>query len=320
MTFAQKLRDWDEPLVLYEVIPPNRSAPREEIADQATYLANLLADHPIDAVNIPEIRNEERNGNRVAGFMEKYDPRQFGKIIQDVFQDEAELIANHAVAYAPPEEQEAWMQATFEKFDIPNLVLVGGESSSIDYPGPSVPEAARIATKTADATDACLGGITIPTRRRDDYDEPQRMIDKQRNGLEFFTSQVIYEGDPSRELIRDYDQACTEQGLDPAPIFLSFAPITGRKDARFLEWLGVHIPEPAKEWILATHATPLQRSTRVAEHVLGDVLDYADRRDLDVPIGINVEHIMRYNFDASEILLDHLESLLELQEIKRAHT
>lgn len=319
MSFAKRLRAWEEPMVLYEVIPPNRSAPREEVADQATYISTLLADQRIDAINIPEIRNEERNGNRVAGFMEKHDPRNFGMTIQDLFEGDVDLVVNHAVVYEDAEDQDTWFSATFEKFGIPNLVLVGGESSTVDYPGPSVGDATEQARRVAErtGTEACLGAITIPTRRREGFDEPDRMLAKQAHGTEFFTSQVIYEGDSSRSLLRDYDAACKEAGVDPVPVFLSFAPITGRKDARFLEWLGVTIPDSAREWILATHANPLDRSVRVAEHLLRDILDYVDRRDLDVPVGINVEHIMRYNFDASEILLDRLTSLIEWQQIKR---
>jgi hypothetical protein len=319
VSFAQRLREWEHPLALYEVIPPDRSAPREEVADQAAFVANLLADHGLDAINVPEIRNEERSGNRVAGFMEKYDPRQFGMTIRDLFDGDVDLVVNHATVYEDDDEQGEWFEATFGKFGVDNVVLVGGESSDVDYPGPGVTGAADIAQRIAEArgTDPCLGGITIPTRRREGFDEPDRMLAKQAHGIEFFTSQVLYESQATRQLLRDYDTACREADVEPAPVFLSFAPITGRKDARFLEWLGVDVPEAAREWILATHASPLERSVRVAEHVLGEVLDDVDRRGLDVPVGINVEHIMRYNFDASEILLDRLSSLLELQQIKR---
>jgi hypothetical protein len=322
VSFARQIREWSRPLTLYEVIPPDRSAPRETIADQATYIANLLVDHDIDAINIPEIRNEERNGDRVAGFMEKYDPRNFGMTIQDVFEGDVELVVNHAVVYDEPQAQREWFQATYDKFGIDSIVVVGGESSDVDYPGPSVPEAAQLAREVGDAygIDPCLGAITIPTRRREDLDEPERMLAKIDDGAEFFTSQVIYEAESTRRLLVDYDAACREHGVDPAPVFLSFAPVTGRKDARFLEWLGVRIPDDVKRWVLETRANPLDRSVRVAEHLLREILTFADRRELDVPIGVNVEHIMRYNFDASEVLLDRLDSLLGWHQLETSET
>ncbi len=320
MSFADRLRAWDEPLVLYEVIPPHRSAPREEVADAATFLGHLLADHDVDAINIPEIRNESRNGNRLSGFLKKEDPRVFGKTLGDVFQGDTELVVNHSPVYAPPEVEVDWWDATFQDFQIPNIVVVGGESSDVDYPGPTVGEGAQLARKVGKrhGVDPCLGAITIPTRRRSDLDEPERMVKKISQGVEFFTSQVIYESHSTRDLLTDYRDACDDAGLQPAPVFLSFAPITGRKDAKFLEWLGVQIPESTREWILDPTSRPLDRSVRIAEYALREVLDHVDRHSLDVPVGINVEHIMRYNFEASEVLLERLTSLLELQEIERA--
>lgn len=319
MSFGARLRAWEEPLVMYEVVPPDKSAPRETVGDQAAYLSRLLADHDIDAINVPEIRNEERDGDQVAGLLEKYDPRQFGRTVSDVVNGGVDLVVNHVVVYEPPVEQRAWFEATFDQFGIDNVVLVGGESSDVDYPGPNVGEATELAKEVGRDidTDPCLGAITIPNRRREDFDEPERMLAKQGHGVEYFTSQVIYEPSATRALLADYDAACSDAGVDPAPIFLSFAPITGRKDIKFLEWLGVEIPPDVEEWVLAPRANPTHRSVRAAEHVLYDLLNFVDRQDLDVPLGLNVEHIMRYNFEASELLLDRLTSLLDWHQRKR---
>ncbi|MDX1612537.1 MAG: hypothetical protein R3185_09210 [Candidatus Thermoplasmatota archaeon] len=322
MTFAELLRTWPRPLVLYEVIPPPRSAPREEVADTAEFVATLLADQPVDAINVPDVRNESRQGNRQAAFMQKLEPRQFARSLQDVFQDGADLIVNHGTVYEPESAQRDWLKDTFTKFNLPNLVLVGGESSNVDYPGPSVGACARLAREVGQetGTDPALGGITIPTRRRATFDEPERMLAKIEAGIEFFTSQVIFEAESSCRLLADYDAACEQAGVKPAPIFLSFAPITGRKDLGFLTWLGVEVPGTVEAWVLDTRGHALERSVRVAEHVLHEILRFADRQDLSVPIGINVEHVMRYNFEASEVLLDHLTSLLDWHAIEQRYT
>lgn len=319
VTFQQRLQEWSRPLVLYEVIPPPHNAPREEVADTAAFIRALLSDHPIDAINVPDVRNEDRNGNRKASFMKKRDPRQFALTLQDVFGGDVDLIVNRVTVHEQEAEQYDWLKTTYSSFGIPNVVLVGGESSDVDYPGPGVTRTAEIAGEVAEALDveATLGGITIPTRRRERLDEPERMLHKMRHGIGFFTSQVIYEARASCQLLRDYDAACREAGVDPAPVFLSFAPIAGRKDLEFLEWLGVEVPPACQEWILATHARPLDRSVRVAEHALREVLAYVHRRDIQVPVGINVEHVMRYNFEPSEVLLDRLSSLLDWHAIER---
>lgn len=313
MSFAERLRNGEGPLLLYEVVPPDRSAPQEREHHLAEYVSRLLADQAVHAVNVPEIRTEERDGHRVTGLLEKQDPRQFGTAVSDLLDGDVDTVVNHVTVYESRDAQREWFRSTFTDFGIDDVVLVGGESSDVDYPGPGVTEAAALAREVGESVgiDPCLGAITIPSRRREDFDEPERMVSKQRAGIEYFTSQVIYDPAATRALLRDYDAACAEAGVEPATVFLSFAPITGRKDVRFLEWLGVDIPDHVIDWVLDDGVNPTHRSVRVAEHVLYDVLRFVEREELDVPVGLNVEHIMRYNFEASELLLDRLSSLLE---------
>jgi hypothetical protein len=48
------------------------------------------------------------------------------------------------------------------------------------------------------------------------------------------------------------------------------------------------------------------RSLDVAIEVLNDTLDYITKNNLKVPIGLNVEHIMSYNFQSSVEMLQEL--------------
>ena len=49
-----------------------------------------------------------------------------------------------------------------------------------------------------------------------------------------------------------------------------------------------------------------ERSLDVAVGVLNETLDHINKNDLTVPIGLNVEHIMSYNFQASVEMLQEL--------------
>ncbi|MGQ0535993.1 MAG: hypothetical protein ACT4PT_07960 [Methanobacteriota archaeon] len=321
MSFLSRLRGNEGPSILYEVIPPPQSAPREEVVDIAVFVKTLLSEHRIDAINIPEVRDESGKTARVGRFMAKSEPRQFGAILHDLVGSDVEVIANRCVAYEPSPEQEEWFEVTYAKFGVRGVVLVGPESSKDPIVGPSVAEGARLARGVAErvlgAPDAvAVGAITIPTRRRPDFDEPERLVAKAAAGVEFFTSQVIFEPDSTKRLLSDYDALCKRQGVEPKPIFLSFAPVTGRKDAEFLAWLGAKVPAPTLQWILDAPRGATERSARVAEHVLREILVHAHERGLSVPIGLNVEHVMRYNVDASEILLDRLESLLAWRKLE----
>ena len=55
----------------------------------------------------------------------------------------------------------------------------------------------------------------------------------------------------------------------------------------------------------------IDRSMEIAVNVLQQTLNYLNENDIVVPIGLNVEHIMSYNFQAS------IEMLQELSRIYR---
>lgn len=319
MPLRDALTDWDHPVILYEVIPPLEAADDERVHQTARRVRDLVADRPVDAINIPEVREESRNGDRPASdFKPRRDPRAFGAAVRRAVGDATDILVNHPAVHAPEQQLRAWLDETLDDYEIPNIVLVGGESHDVDYPGPGPVDAARIVREHRGG-DALLGGITIPTRRREgDRDEPRRLVAKGEGGLEFFTSQVVYEPDATKRLLRDYAAHCRDVGHDPRPIFLSFAPVTARKDANFLRWLGVELPEDTEEWILGVNGDAADRSFDVAETVLKEILDYARRRRLDVPIGLNIEHVMHYNLDAAARLLDRLAPLVRANDVAAA--
>lgn len=321
MPLAKRVRDWEEPVVLYEIIPPPESAPEEEVRDMAQFIRTLLHEHGVDAINIPEVRSETRAGARMARFIQKMDPRKFGTYLRKASGESWEIVVNHSPVHAPEEAERKWFEETFLGYGMTDVVLVGGESSKIAYVGPSVSRAGVLGVDVARRVlpdgekGLLLGAITIPERRRKELDEPERMLAKARGGIDFFTSQVLFEPEAAKALLHDYDLLCRKEREEPRPVFLSFAPVTGRKDVEFLEWLGVRIPAHAREWILGSPGA-IERGARVAEHTFRDILWYVHQRDLRVPLGLNVEHVMRYNLDASEVLLDRLESLVDWHRLE----
>jgi hypothetical protein len=268
-------------------------------------LNELLDAELVDAVNVPEIRDESRNGQRTLDLPAKMDPRDFVDTLRGHFPHDTPFLVNHPTVHDPPHELEAWIRQTRDR-GVTDLVLVGGESSDRTYAGPGPVAAARLARRTL-GPEAALGGITIPTRRRAGArDEPARMVAKAKAGIDFFTSQVIYESDAMRALVTDYAAACEAAGAAPRPIFLSFAPITRPKDARFLQWLGVTIPKQTRARILDGGPGAARRSQKEATQILQEVLAHVADARLRVPIGLNVEHVMRYNVDPSARLLNAL--------------
>lgn len=310
-SLREQIQNADECAVFYELIPPPDGTKERSVRAYAECAAEMIASTsiPIDGVNLPEIHDEQRNGKRTHEFKPKADPRKFGRCLREAFRRPTTVVINRCTVLRDRETQETWLKETVQDYGISYIVLVGGESSRIRYPGPSVLEmASRIRDFNGD-TVTC-GGITIPTRRSQQpaRDEPNRLIEKCRHGIEFFTSQVLYEPQSTQRLLRDYQKRCDETGERPRRIFLSFAPISTKKDLQFLKWLGVEVPEEIETTLFKTSLGVGWRSVRIAEQILTDILDFVQAEGLRVPLGLNIEHITQRNFELSK---DFIESLGE---------
>jgi 5,10-methylenetetrahydrofolate reductase len=312
MDLRQKLAHPYLPVTLFEMVPPAASKPGA--IDETLSHAEKIR-HRVDAINLPEIHDESRGQERTSKFVERVEPRVLGRRIRR--EVGLEVIVNRCVVYEA--DQVAWLRQTEEEHGISHVVLVGGESSSIQYPGPTVMEAARQAV--AAGLHTVFGGISIPSRLH----EPERVRRKAAAGLGFFTTQVLFDSNDIVWLIQKLN------GVE-ARIFLSFAPVSHPRDIEFLRWLGADIPADLDRFLLHNGLVPgtvpadaslKSGSTdhvarRTSERVLDRSLDLAQRILMDVfdnlppdppPIGINIEHINKRNFGAAVQMLDRLNEL-----------
>ena len=292
-------------MTLFEVVPPEEGKPAA--LDEAVAVVQRVA-NSVDAVNLPEIHNEARPGERTAGFVPRLDPRVIGARLRE--EHATEIVVNHCVVYEP--DPLPWLVETEETYGIRDLVLVGGESSSIQYPGPGVAEAAgRI--RAAGHTGA-LGGISIPSRAG----EAERVRRKHAAGIDFFTTQVLFDPNDIVWLVQRLN------GVE-ARLFLSFAPVSHPRDLQFLRWLGADIPPDLDRHLRldeasaadlahvdperkkAARAACLERSIGLAQRILMEVFDNLPPDP--PPLGLNVEHINRRNFGPAVEMLNRLGDL-----------
>lgn len=307
-----KIFDYSHPVIFYELLLPVNN----EAANLDAYIEcaiDLLTSTPImiDAVNIPEIREEEQGATqRTKLYIPKMDPWVFAKMLEKASYNHIEVILNHCTVYEPWEEQKKWIESALRQHKINALILVGGSSSQTQYPGPSVLEVGKY-LQTQYKNEFLCGGITIQTRRYYDQekDEPFRLYTKSLHGLDFFTSQIIYEPISIKLLLRDYAQVCEERGVAPKRIFLSFAPVTKRKDLEFLRWLGVAVPKTVEMELFKADIGIGWRSIKVAVNILQEILHFMHEENIKVPIGLNIEHITRHNFELSLELIERLGKL-----------
>ena len=140
MRLRDKISNGKRPVVVYEILPPRIID--GTIESYAERISTLLSMTHIDAINIPEVHSEETRGDRPVEEQQRAIPRDFGRIIQDSVG--VEVIVNRVTVLEKHNDQREWFRETSEDFGIDNIVLVGGESSQIDYPGPGVSEAATM--------------------------------------------------------------------------------------------------------------------------------------------------------------------------------
>src|SRR2546426_11954663 len=126
--------------VVLEIVPPGRRVSDkavnpsvERVRDSVRSLKNL------HAVNVPEVLEENHAGQP---FYRDLDPRDFAGLLGDLGVDP---IVNKVVAHVPSGSVlRRWIRESVEDHGFRNFVLVGGNSSRVRYPGPTVVEANRI--------------------------------------------------------------------------------------------------------------------------------------------------------------------------------
>ena len=233
MRIKDKIKRPRRPVVVYEILPPRQKD--GTLNSYAENISALLSQTHIDAINIPEVRDEVARGERPVKNQIRAEPREFGKLLQDIVGIEA--IVNRVVVHQKLEKEMEWFEETYTNFEIENLITVGGESRKIKYPGPSVNKALK-AIKDNSKLNILCGGISIPSREK----ESLNLIEKSTNGSEFFTTQVLYDSSKIIKMISHYQKRCDEQNTFPRRLLLSFAPVSSKKNIDFLKWLGVEIP------------------------------------------------------------------------------
>lgn len=282
------------PVTFFEIVPPAVGKPE---AVGATLREVEKVRHLVDAINIPEIHDESRGSERTAQFVARVEPRWLGARLQRELA--TEVVINRVTVHDA--DPQPWFETTCREFGIQHIVLVGGESPEIRYPGPNPQEAADLVC-AADLP-ISLGGITIPSRP----DEADRIRNKHGAGMTFFTSQILFDSNDIVWLVQRLN------GLE-ARIFLSFAPVSHPRDLEFLRWLGADIPRDLDRFLLGpgpdsprAKETCFERSLNLAQRILMDVFDNLPP---DPPLlGLNVEHINRRNFASAVRMLERLGGL-----------
>lgn len=282
--------------VIFEIITPPQSWREERVRSWASRVARILGKSDVSHLNLPEVVNETRNGSRAVRFLKKMDQVGFGEIVREA-SPKVTLIPNKICVRIPTEDFRAWVRGIYAK-GIRNLILVGGESHDIEYPGYTVLEAAEFVK--GEYPDLRVGGITIFTRSH----EAERIVAKMKCGIDFFCSQIIFETANMKQVISQLDRLTREEGLGFPDVYVSFTPASRIRDIEFMMWLGVEFPSAVLSYLVEQEESIEGRTFEVVERVIDEIFDFVERKG--IKLGFNIEHVMYSNLELSEMILDRV--------------
>ncbi|MEM7166856.1 MAG: methylenetetrahydrofolate reductase [Planctomycetota bacterium] len=279
--------DWltENPTVL-EIVPPPLRLGAGAVEKRLAKVAKVMEAVRLDAVNIPEIREEEskcETGDRKSRFEPRVPPRELAHAIQS--QLGVRCVINRVVVHRPALQQADWFRETYEKFGVRDFVLVGGEKSGQRYPGPNVPEANQL-IREALPDDISVGNICIPTRCTPERREADRMARKVAQGADFFTTQIIYHAEHLTDLIGDI-HAGHEQ-LANTPLLLSVCPVRAAESFKFLRWLGVKVSVALEQELTKDPDLLLQASVDHVVDMWRSVQRHLRDSNSALPLGLNI--------------------------------
>jgi 5,10-methylenetetrahydrofolate reductase len=282
--------------LFFEPVPPRARMAHAHLEERIGKIAEMVAPiGRVDAINIPELIDENHDGRP---FYRSVDPRTIASGLAR--RVKAEMVINKVVAHLPSDALGHWAAETVA-LGLRNVVLVGGSSRYIPYPGPSVPEANRLLHPAFAEAGGSVGNIAIPQR----VGEAHRMLTKTRAGAAFFTTQLLFDSSNVLDTVRRYDRLCRESSVAPAAVLASFGPLADDVDAEFVRWLGADLPDSVEHTILGPEDDgAYRRSAESALAVWSTLIGAAEAEGWSVPLGANIEQLSLRHGEAATFLVN----------------
>ncbi|MCE5315907.1 MAG: methylenetetrahydrofolate reductase [Parachlamydia sp.] len=283
--------------IIFEILPTPEKWSDEKIQKWCIDVCALLRRENLLTINLPEVVEEERGGERNVGYTPKLDNLHFSGLLKQHLHGLI-TIPNKICVRMPKAEFEKWVAHAYER-GIRHLILVGGERD-IEYPGYTVMEATRFVRRHY--PDVKIGGIAIFTRKN----EARRLMDKMQAGMEFFISQIIFESANMKQIVHNLARLCQEEGRAMPRLYLSLALAARTRDIEFMKWLGVEFPTAVHAFLIESGEEKVEEgSLEVVDTMLEDIFHFMEKERVD--LGFNIEHVMHTNLHLSEKLFKNIK-------------
>lgn len=298
-----KIKNRKNGILLYGLTPPKITNSDEKIQRISNKQKNYLKDKNIDGIVLYDIQDESDRiqKERPFPFIQTIEPSLYWRKYWQEFDKNCvlyQVVGNHT-----EDEFKKWL----EKIDDKNTMIFVGKSSKSTKDFLSVKEAFKI--KKQSQSSAILGGIAIPERHFVKKDEHKRVLDKTKDGCEFFITQAVYDLSHTRQFLLDYAQICKNENILPSCIVLTLTPCGNEKTLDFIKWLGISIPEDM-ETKLKNSENMLEKSVEQCIENFKILYDFA--KSLNIPIGANIESvsIRKEEIEAALTLVDIIYEIM----------
>ena len=292
--------------VIYEIVPPRRDTSR--FNTELRGVEEVLTDHRITAINIPELINRREVGGQTVYSPATIPPEEYAMMIKD----HKEGIVNIVAPRLEKGDLIRRARRVLHEYKIPNLVLVGKERREDLLPGPGALEAIRL-LNSEKGDGVALGGICIFDRESPSgpeygggsakLSEEERVSLKAEAGCDFVTSQITFDPKPALDFLVSYQEICEEAGLDPLTVFIGLTTVSSQSILSLLKSLDVVIPVGIQKRLTSSERMG-EESVLIAAEVFEAIVEGAERSGCRVPLGLQVEQVGVNNDDLSLKLLD----------------
>ncbi|MBE7176151.1 MAG: hypothetical protein INR69_07095 [Mucilaginibacter polytrichastri] len=306
--FSQKIRSGSSGLLLYGITPPKSETTAERVAEIAERTIGRLQALDIDALVVYDVQDESARtaDERPFPFLKAIDPFEYADGYLHGL-DIPKIIYRPAGKFTR-DELTSWLGDLDRNGFHP--VFVGVPAP--DYPvKTSLPDAYAIWKEAGGNT--VIGAVTIPERHHALGDEDQRILAKMASGVSYFISQCVFNVAYAKQLVDDLAETCSKEGKTCPTLIFTLTACGSLKTLKFMEWLGIDVPESLKE-DLNRSPNILQQSVDMCISIATELTAYC--RQKEVPFGFNIESvsIRKEEIEASVGLVTAISNIVRDQK------
>lgn len=296
-------------ILTYGMSPPKENNTEEKIAEIAQKQIDRLKGLDIDALILYDVQEEADriDQERPFPYSTMLDPELYSK--QYLHALDVPKIIYRCVGKYSENELTQWVR---KDSDEQRYTVYVGASSSQQAVKLELADAYRISKLNNDKLS--FGGVIIPERHMVKNDEHLRVVNKVKQGCDYFISQATYNVEASKNFLSDYYHHCIENELEMVPILFNLAPCGSTKTLEFMKWLGISIPR----WLeneLKYSSDVLDKSIQLTTKIFEELFEFGLEKG--IPIGCSVESVStrKVEIEASVQMVKDIKVMLDRKRL-----